>query len=165
MTPTQIESFVQRLRDTAMEYIDVNTADHVALLLAEAAALIESLAPAPVSSVPFDTVVNCYHTELPMLGKVMKLTDTRKRQLAARWNEDADRQNALWWATYFRQAAKSDFLTGRQPSRDGRVWKADFEFFLQPKSMTRVLEGFYRDDTARKGGDLVHSVMFERGAR
>jgi uncharacterized protein YdaU (DUF1376 family) len=69
------------------------------------------------------------------LARVVKLTADRKRKLAARCKDTSleEFQDAL--ATIRR----SRFLQGQ----NDRSWKADFDFFLQPKSLAKLIEGSY----------------------
>jgi len=70
------------------------------------------------------------------LPVVRKLTASRKRQLAARLREWPDLKD---WQTAFRQIATTPWLCG---SND-KGWRADFDFLLQPKSFTKLVEGSY----------------------
>lgn len=91
--------------------------------------------------VPYDAIVALYHARLPMLAKVKHLTATRRTQIRKRWMEFKERRDIYWWDAYFMRASRSDFLTGR--TDNARHWRADFDFFLQPKSLTSLLEGKY----------------------
>lgn len=95
----------------------------------------------PVEDTPYTKIVALYHQHLPMLAKVRHITDTRRRHIQQRWTEYKERRTLDWWAAYFARAARSDFLTGRR--ENDRNWRPDFDFFLQPKSLTRLLEGKY----------------------
>lgn len=160
MTTDRIESFLVRAKKELDNLPDGDT--YVLALLSEAIRLLEELKPEEASAVPFGDIVNLYHGLLPMLPKVSKLTDTRKRQLAARWKEDKARQTLTWWSDYFRRASRSDFLTGR---KQGVSWMPTIDFFFQPKSMIKLIEGGFGDDSARRGGDLIDGVMAESNAR
>jgi hypothetical protein len=135
--------------------------------LRRAIELLKATLPAPNPMlVPYAEIVAAYHKQLPMLAKVSKLTDQRRRQLARRWAEDKERQNISWWDRYFARGATSDFLTGARST--GRSdWKADFDFFLQPKSMIKILEGAYGITNARATGqsDYLASVRHEQKKR
>ena len=69
------------------------------------------------------------------LAKVVKVTDTRRKQIQARLREyDPDDWSKALTAIY-----KSKFLCGE----NDRGWKADFDFLLQPKSFVKLVEGAY----------------------
>ena len=70
------------------------------------------------------------------LPVVRKLTEARKRQLKARLREWPDLQD---WQAALRTIASTPFLCGDNP----RGWRADFDFLLQPKSFTKLVEGAY----------------------
>jgi hypothetical protein len=47
------------------------------------------------------------------------------------------------------KASRSEFLMGRVPGRNGqKAFKLDLDFLLQPKTMRRVIEGFYNGEQA-----------------
>lgn len=122
--------------------------------------------PNAVPPVPFDEIIAAYHKLLPTLAKVSKLTDQRRRQLARRWAEDETRQAVSWWMAYFLRASRSDFLMGHH-SNGRSDWKADFDFFLQPKSMIKILEGAYGIENARVASqsDYLAGVRHEQQQR
>ena len=69
------------------------------------------------------------------LPKVAKLTEARRVKVKARLRENTmDEIKAA-----FAALDRSTFLHGE--NKNG--WRADFDFFLQPKSFTRLLEGTY----------------------
>lgn len=69
------------------------------------------------------------------LPKVVKLTDARKKRLAA-----AIRSNSIdEFITAIAAIERSPFLCGE----NDRSWRADFDFLLQPKSFTKLIEGSY----------------------
>ncbi len=64
---------------------------------------------------PYQKIIDLYHEKLPMLPQVVKLTESRKRAINARW------RNGMYglgnWDKYFDDVAKSKFLTGRSDPR------------------------------------------------
>lgn len=71
------------------------------------------------------------------LPRIAKLTPQRRRQLLARL-----RQNTIEEFTEAILAIeRSPFLRGE----NDRGWRADFDFLLQPKSFTKLIEGSYDD--------------------
>lgn len=70
------------------------------------------------------------------LPRVGKLTAQRDRQLKARLREYPEIQS---WQSAFASIRGSPFLRGQ----NDRGWKADFDFLLQPKSFTKLVEGSY----------------------
>lgn len=175
MTPTEIKSLIERIRAQAgtvnlgrdgqgADYLEEETVK----LLHAAADGLESVLPKE-EKIPYSEIVAAYHLLLPDLRKVLKLTETRRRQLRARWNEDKERQDPEWWRNLFRRVAKSDFLMGRRRSRnpDHANWTCDFDFLLQPKSLTKLLEGGYDNrDTGRPVSSDIFDVALHnrRGA-
>jgi uncharacterized protein YdaU (DUF1376 family) len=69
------------------------------------------------------------------LSKVVKLTAKRRQQVKARLRENTVEEIG----TALAAIERSPFLCGN--SKDG--WRANFDFFLQPSSFTKLLEGAY----------------------
>lgn len=90
-----------------------------------------------VSPVRPNEIVEAWNITAAELGlpKVVKLTADRKRKLAARCKDTSleEFQEALT------TIQRSRFLQGH----NDRNWKADFDFFLQPKSLAKLIEGSY----------------------
>lgn len=78
------------------------------------------------------------------LAKVQHFSDTRRQKLRQRLVECGGLDG---WQAALAKVEASAFLTGG--GRDG--WRADFDFMLQAKSFTKILEGAY-DDRPRRGG-------------
>ena len=118
---------------------------------------------------PVEQIVKAYLDILPGLLPVQRLTDARRKVLAARWREDKERQCLAWWTDYFERVRASDFLMGRCPPTQGRAtaWQADFDWLLKPANLQKVVEGKYDNhtraapevpsyaDLARKYGDIL----------
>lgn len=91
------------------------------------------------------------------LPEVRVLTNERKQKAFARIREHGE-------ATILeaiQRIRRSKFLTGQTD----RGFKADFDFLLQPKSLTRILEGFYGDDAPApkvKFSDLSREEQIQR---
>ena len=77
---------------------------------------------------------------LPDVPKVAKLTDGRKQTLRARLQDPtfADR-----WRDAMGHIGSSSFCRGA----NDRGWRADFDWFLKPDTVTKILEGKYDDRT------------------
>lgn len=79
------------------------------------------------------------------LPKAKQLTDTRRRQLRARLKAHGE--------PGLRQAVeaveRSAFCRGLRTARDGRAFKASFDFVLQESSFQKLIEGAYGDDAPR----------------
>jgi hypothetical protein len=66
---------------------------------------------------------------------IRKMTGQRDRLLNARLRDSTLDE----WMTVFAAMERSAFLRGE----NDRGWRADFDFLLQPKSFTKLLEGAY----------------------
>lgn len=92
-------------------------------------------------AVPFDEIVNQYHENLPMLPRVVKITDKRRQWIKARWNESDNTRSVDYWGRFFTYVGESDFLTGN--ANDERAFKADFEWLMNASNFVKVCEGKY----------------------
>ncbi len=81
------------------------------------------------------------------MGRRVRIWDPRRRALlAARWNEDPDRQDLTWWAGYFDYVARSPFLTGGAEPTHGRPpFRCDLEWLVRPQNFAKVYEGKYHN--------------------
>lgn len=84
-----------------------------------------------------DEVVEAWNltAERKGLRKAVKVTPQRRKQIQARI-----RQNTITeWQEALAAIERSRFCCGE----NDRGWRADLDFLLQPKSFTRLIEGFY----------------------
>jgi uncharacterized protein YdaU (DUF1376 family) len=100
--------------------------------------------PSPISSAeptekPLtpDEIVEAWNDRMVPQGfpAVRRLTDTRRKQLRARIRENTIDE----WQQAMSALERSEFCRGNGPNG----WIADFDFLLQPKSFTKLLEGAY----------------------
>ncbi len=93
--------------------------------------------------IPHNEIVEAYHLHCSSLPRVIKVTDARKKQIAARWKENSD---ISFFADLFQLIEKSDFLTNRgNINRNG--WSCTFDWALNDQNMTKILEGRYSNKT------------------
>ena len=88
------------------------------------------------------------------LSKVQRLTDPRKRALSQRLTECGGLDG---WQSALEKVSKNRFLTGDNKSG----WRADFDFLLQQKSFTRLMEGGY-DGSNKPANDIQSALADER---
>jgi hypothetical protein len=77
-------------------------------------------------------------------GKVAKLTDVRRKALKARLTDPFFRQH---WRDALARLKGSAFCRGE--TKAGR-WIANFDWFLRPGTVPKLIEGNY-DDNRRRG--------------
>lgn len=75
-------------------------------------------------------------------GKVVALSDDRKRALRARLKDPFWREN---WRRALEMIPASSFLSGKVQKGRERPWRASFDWFLRPGSVAKVIEGQYAD--------------------
>jgi len=91
---------------------------------------------------PYQQIVDLYHKKLPMLPKVVTLSDARKTSIKARWNNGAS--NMKFWEDYFDTVAESKFMTGRVDPTPGRKqFVADIDFLIRESTIIKTQEGKY----------------------
>lgn len=93
---------------------------------------------------PQKQIVDLYHQLLPELPQVRTWSNSQKRTLAARWNEDAERQSLDWWQEFFERVSRMDFLMGRvNPSRGSSPFQATLGWMVLPTNFAKILNGQY----------------------
>jgi len=104
---------------------------------------------------PVEELLQIFHDECKSLPRVLMLSATRKKHLVSRWR-DVDAEDNLKtkeegldiFRQIFQRVHKSDFLSGRTQNRNGRAWKASFDWLILPTNFLKVCEGQY--DNERK---------------
>lgn len=97
----------------------------------------------PSDPVPYQRIVNLYHSKLPMLPRVAKLTETRRSAIRARW-KSGELPDLETWSRFFETVSESKFLTGRAPSVAGRKpFIADLEWITKESNFVKIWEGRY----------------------
>lgn len=87
---------------------------------------------------PYEAVVEAFHSQCPMLTKVIRLTKGRRDKIKSRCREDPARYSAGWWEWYFGLVPKQPFLLGKETKRN---WKADFDYLIKSEEVvTRTIE-------------------------
>jgi len=96
-------------------------------------------------TVPYGEIKNLYEKLLPNNPRIVNLSNSRKANIRARWNNGIPDLDS--WEQYFKHIAQSKFLTGRcQPSR-GRTkpFVADIDFLTSEQNMLKIVEGKYHE--------------------
>lgn len=97
---------------------------------------------------PHAEIIALYHEILPSLAVVKSWGDGRQAFLRKRWREDPKRQSLDYWRRFFEHVAKSPFLMGNVPDRDGRAFACDLEWLVRPTNFAKIIEGKYHDRRA-----------------
>jgi len=96
-------------------------------------------------SCPVQGIVDLFNRLLsPSLPAVILISEARKKQLRARWNQSEVHQSLDFWTDYFASVAKSDFLMGRLSGKPGSTpFRATFDWLIAPSNFVKVVEGNY----------------------
>lgn len=108
--------------------------------------------------IPYKIIVELYNATVrgTHLPPAKGLTPMRKRMVAQRWSEDKERQTIEWWGTFFKRIVASDFLAGRSPPSVGHEnWRPNFDWFIKPGNLLKVIEGSYDNKGPRSNADNI----------
>jgi hypothetical protein len=97
---------------------------------------------------PYQAIVDLYHECLPILPKVYKLNDQRRRRIKTLFEDELDDLQS--WQNYFRHISRSDFLMGRCAGRDGQPFLASFDFIIHPVKFIKIAEEQYHGKKIQK---------------
>jgi uncharacterized protein YdaU (DUF1376 family) len=109
---------------------------------------------------PFEDIKNLYHECMPNNPRILKLDETRKINIRARWEECAKGIGKLFgyktveeglacWRNIFETCADSKFLTGQVPGVDGKKpFAADIDFIFNKTRFLRIIENKYHERLA-----------------
>nr|DAK85889.1 MAG TPA: replisome organizer [Caudoviricetes sp.] len=90
------------------------------------------------------TIVDLFNGLCPSLSKVTVLSTCREKAITARLKEFTVEQ----FTTVFKKAEASKFLTGR----NGKAWRANFDWLINASNFVKVLDGNYDDRAANRDG-------------
>lgn len=104
--------------------------------------------------VPYQKILDLYHSICVSLPKVRTLTATRKKHTKARYSENNN--NIVVFEELFKRAEQSDFLTGRIKSNNPKYgkFKANYDWLLNETNMAKVLEDRYANNKSSLYNEL-----------
>lgn len=86
----------------------------------------------------YKKIAEIYNEVLPELPSVVKWTETRRRHLKARWDENKEMQSMDSWRAFFEHIRNSEFLMGKV-----KDFKADFDWIINASNFVKIYEGRY----------------------
>jgi hypothetical protein len=99
---------------------------------------------------PSQRLLEIFHEKCEYLPKVSVFSEARKKVLKARFTEVMKTekwtvdQTVEWFGDFYQLVNQSKFLTGRAPpGRDGRTFKADWDWVHAPSNFVKIIEGKY----------------------
>jgi len=99
---------------------------------------------------PYSKILALWSETLPTLPQPVKLTEARKRQIRARWDDELPDLDA--WRECFGYVRDSPFLTGKVDPPPGRQrFVATLDWVTKLDNLCKIYEGKY-DGKARKTG-------------
>jgi uncharacterized protein YdaU (DUF1376 family) len=90
--------------------------------------------PSALPPVPFQEILKVWNSNGPV--QCLIISDKRRQLMEVRWRNKFFRDN---WERAVEIICKSDFCCGQNE----RGWKASFDWFLQPDTVAKAIEGKY----------------------
>ena len=121
---------------------NVNDADASSSATADPSAFHVIMPPDRKPSPPYSDIQTLWNSIAEECGipQARDLTPSRKQAIRNRWSESSWRAN---YAEAISRIRGSPFLRGN----NNRGWRADFDWFLKPGSVTKIIEGKYDSGT------------------
>ncbi|MEE4461050.1 helix-turn-helix domain-containing protein [Azotobacter chroococcum] len=95
------------------------------------------------NSCPVQAITDLFNELLPELPSVVLINNDRKTKLNARWNDSEVHQDLDFWKDFFASVRESQFLMGKVPGRDGKPFRATFDWLINASNFVKVVEGNY----------------------
>ncbi len=139
----------EQSRDSAESYLYTDHySDQNKQIIKPVGQLAEPADPQPDDSLKIDyqAVLDVFHTTLPTMPKVLKITDGRRKVLRKLWKDYDLNQDK--WGAYLRYIAKKCqwMLEDRPDPASGKTWrKKDFDYLITEACYLKVKE-FRADD-------------------
>lgn len=94
------------------------------------------------NGVPYQKIAELWAEMLPELPQPVKLTDARKAQIRARWNDELPDLDA--WRECFALVRASPFLMGKVAPRNGyKRMFCTLDFITKQANVVKLYEGYY----------------------
>lgn len=100
----------------------------------------------PADPVPYEEIKEMFNAICISFPPVKIMGKQRKVMIAARWKEYGG--NLDMFRNVFVKMEQSDFLTGR----NGKNWRASFDWAILPNNFIKILEGNYVNVNSSSGG-------------
>lgn len=96
-------------------------------------------APTRSDPIPYQAIVDAYNRTMTGLAKVRDLTTKRRTATRKVWT--GRRQSPEFWAAYFAECQRDNFLNGTGPYRNGHEnWRPDFDYLMREEVVVRTYE-------------------------
>ena len=112
---------------------------------------------------PYEMIKQAFNETLPELPAVTRLSETRKKTMRARWNDEIKRlgitnqaEGMKHFTEFFKKVKESDFLTGKKTE-----WRADFDWLLKASNFLKTLEGKYDNTKLHNHGRTQYGADCE----
>ena len=89
--------------------------------------------------VPYQKILDDYHSVLPELPSVQIYTDARKKKVKSNYSNNERHREEGFYKRYFAFVRESDFLMGRTE----KPFSCSFEWLMNINNMAKVIEGNY----------------------
>lgn len=100
-----------------------------------------------LAAIPYDGIMAAFNKFCPSLPQTIQINENRRTLIKAAFIKYQGHEGGalLMLDSLFKRAERSKFLTGKLPGRDGKVFKAKFDWIMDEGKMVKILEGDYDD--------------------
>jgi hypothetical protein len=96
--------------------------------------------------VPYQSLVDLYHAELPSMRPVLKITPHRQRLIREAWHGDLGANLDNWRDFFAYIRTDCPFLTGAKPGKDGKPLLIGLEWLLHEEHFPCIRRGDYEEE-------------------
>ena len=115
---------------------------NTALETASSTARERAAAEDEIGEPPYEYIMEAYNNRLgSRLTSVLRITETRKKLIRARWNEDSRQRRKSFWPEFFQYVAEQCPVL--VDDSVGSAWTANFDWLLDEKHFMPIIEGTY----------------------
>lgn len=119
----------------------------------------ESASPHPAIAGPSAELAEVFNSWNDYAGNTLPrclvLSDKRRRHLKSRLSNPFFREN---WRQAIIKISQSSFCCGQSGGTNGSQWRASFDWFLQPDTVAKVMEGKYDGKTKPGTATIDHQL-------
>lgn len=100
--------------------------------------------------IPYQDILDAYNKFCPSLPRAHEVNSVRYQLIKSAYEKYANHADGPLrvFDTVFKKAERSSFLKGLIPTRDGKPFRAKFDWLFDPDKMAKVIEGDYDDVAA-----------------
>lgn len=94
---------------------------------------------------PHQEIISLYHEVLSSCPGIKDWTPARRTALQARWGEQPERQNLVYWKELFEYISKIPFLTGQVATNGRKPFFVTLDWIVKADNFAKIREGKYEN--------------------